>query len=41
MIVNGRVNKSNIGLTKVLIRPRTIAASRAAVKESTLNPGTI
>lgn len=39
--VKGRVRRSKTGLIKVLITPKTIAASKAEVKESTLNPGTI
>jgi len=36
----GSVIIVNIGLTTVLITPITMAARRAVVKESTLNPGT-
>lgn len=39
--VRGKVKRSKIGLMKVLITPKTMAARRAEVKESTLNPGTI
>ncbi len=41
MTVRGKVRRSKIGLMKVLIMPRTMAASRAEVKESTLKPGTM
>ena len=36
----GSVIIVKIGLKNVLITPKTMAASRAVVKESTLNPGT-
>lgn len=39
--VSGKVRRSKIGLMKVFIMPRTMAASKAEVKESTLNPGTM
>lgn len=39
--VRGRVNNRRIGLMKVLITARTMAASKAEVKASTLNPGTM
>lgn len=41
MTVRGRVNNRRIGLMKVLMTARTMAASKAEVKASTLNPGTI
>lgn len=41
IIVRGRVSKTRTGLIKVLMIPRTMAASRADVKVSTFIPGTI
>lgn len=41
IIVRGRVKSTNTGFMKVLIIPKTIAASRADVNVSTLMPGTI
>ncbi len=39
--VSGKVKRSKTGLMNVFIMPRTMAASNAEVKESTLNPGTM